>query len=264
MLTVEANHVRLAVVDWGGPGPSALLLHGLAGYAREWTDTAAWLSVDHRVVAFDQRGHGGSDRHPADLSKDAFVEDVRAVITELGLAPVVLIGQSLGGHTAFLTAARHPELVSALIVAEASPGGGDDPESVERVRQWLAAWPTPFPSRDEAIQYFGGDRLSARAWADGLEQRDDGLWPAFDLDVLTTASAEGTRRDHWVEWERIQCPTLVVRGEHGWLPLDTAKDMLDRLPNAQLAAISGAGHDLHLEQPDQWRRFVTGFLAQST
>jgi pimeloyl-ACP methyl ester carboxylesterase len=260
MLTVDANHVRLAVVDWGGTGPSALLLHGLAGYAKEWADTAAWLSVDHRVVAFDQRGHGGSDRRPADLSKDAFVGDVRAVINELALAPVVLIGQSLGAHTAFLTAARYPELVSALVVAEASPEGGDDPESVERVRQWLAAWPVPFPSRDEAIQYFG-DSLSARAWADGLEEREDGWWPAFDIDVLTTALVDGTRRDYWDEWERIQCPTLVVRGEHGWLPPETAGDMLSRVPSARLAEITGAGHDLHLDQPDQWRRVVTDFLA---
>jgi pimeloyl-ACP methyl ester carboxylesterase len=263
MLSVDANHVRLAVVDWGGTGPSALLLHGLAGHAKEWTDTAAWLSEDHRVVAFDQRGHGGSDRRPTDLSKDAFVDDVRAVITELGLAPLVLIGQSLGGHTAFLTAARHPELVSALVVAEASPEG-DDPDSVECVRQWLAAWPVPFPSREEAIQYFGGESLAARAWADGLEECADGWWPAFDIDVLITALAEGTRRDYWAEWERIQCPTLVVRGERGWLAPDTAEDMLRRVPSAQLAEIAGAGHDLHLDQPDQWRRVVTDFLAPRT
>jgi pimeloyl-ACP methyl ester carboxylesterase len=262
MLTVDANHVRLAVVDWGGSGSSALLLHGLAGHAGEWSSTAAWLSLDHHVVAFDQRGHGDSDRRPHDLSRDAFVEDVRAVITDLGLAPVILIGQSLGGHTGFLTAARYSELVSALIVAEASPEQ-DDPESVERVRQWLAAWPTPFPSRQEAIQYFGGDSWSARVWADGLQERADGWWPAFDLDVLIAALADGTRRDCWAEWERIQCPTLVVRGEHGWLPPEAAEDMLRRLPSARLAEITGAGHDLHLDQPDQWRRVISEFLRRA-
>ena len=68
--------------------------------------------------------------------------------------------------------------------------------------------------------------MSARAWADGLEEREDGWWPAFDLDVITTALAGGTRRDYWAEWERIQCPTLVVRGEHGSLLPETAEDML--------------------------------------
>src|SRR5207247_10007005 len=89
----------------------------------------------------------------------------------------VIVGQSLGGHTAFLTAARHPSLVAGLIVAEASPES--DPTSIEVVRNWLGAWPIPFSGRDEAVEYFGGKSLWADAWVDGLEQRKGGLFRAF-------------------------------------------------------------------------------------
>ena len=63
-----------------GEGPGVLLLHGLAGTAVEWEETAAWLSATHRVVALDQRGHGRSERRPADVSREAFVADAIAAI----------------------------------------------------------------------------------------------------------------------------------------------------------------------------------------
>ena len=80
---------------------------------------------DFRVIALDQRGHGRSEREPTDLSRPAFVGDVVAVVEQLSLAPVVLIGQSMGGNTAFLAAAAHPGLVESLVVIEASPDGPD-------------------------------------------------------------------------------------------------------------------------------------------
>jgi pimeloyl-ACP methyl ester carboxylesterase len=100
-----------------------LLLHGLAGHAGEWVDTAAALTDCGQVVALDQRGHGRSETHPGDVSRDAFVADVAFVIDALELAPVVLVGQSMGANTAFLTAAAYPERVAGLVVAEASPDG---------------------------------------------------------------------------------------------------------------------------------------------
>lgn len=94
-----------------GFGPPGLLLHGLAGHAAEWDVLAELLLPTHRVIAYDARGHGASDRHPPSVTRTAYVRDVVAVITQLALAPAALIGQSLGGHTAMLTAAAHPSLV---------------------------------------------------------------------------------------------------------------------------------------------------------
>jgi pimeloyl-ACP methyl ester carboxylesterase len=100
-----------------------VLSHGLAGHAGEWDVPAERLSSRHRVVAVDQRGHGASERHPQDVSRAAYVADVIAVVDQLALRRPVLVGQSLGGHTAMLTAAAHPGLVRALVLVEAGPGG---------------------------------------------------------------------------------------------------------------------------------------------
>lgn len=145
---------RLAVLDFGGDGPPVLLLHGLAGYAGEWTQTASWLTERARVVAYDARGHGGSERFPADVSRTAQVEDAVCVIGALELGRVVVIGQSLGGQTALLLAADRPDLVRGLIVADASPDGGgraDAAESAaEQIGTALRRWPVPFTSRAAA------------------------------------------------------------------------------------------------------------------
>ncbi|WP_406369839.1 alpha/beta fold hydrolase [Streptomyces sp. NBC_01550] len=99
-----------------------MLLHGLAGHEGEWDRTARRLSPRHRVIALDQRGHGAGERHPQDVYRDASVTDVIALPDQLALRCAVLVGQSLGGHTAMLTAAARPEQVRALVPVEAGPG----------------------------------------------------------------------------------------------------------------------------------------------
>jgi pimeloyl-ACP methyl ester carboxylesterase len=71
--------VRLACRDFGGEEPSVLLLHGLAGHAEEWAQTASWLTKRCRIVALDARGYGRSERFPADVSRDALVNDAAFV-----------------------------------------------------------------------------------------------------------------------------------------------------------------------------------------
>ncbi|HEX6697216.1 MAG TPA: hypothetical protein VF080_10490, partial [Solirubrobacteraceae bacterium] len=78
-MRLDRDGVRLAGVDFGGEGPGALLLHGLAGHAGEWAATARWLTRRCRVVG-----------------------DGAFVVERLGLGPAILVGQSLGGQTALL------------------------------------------------------------------------------------------------------------------------------------------------------------------
>jgi pimeloyl-ACP methyl ester carboxylesterase len=252
--------VALWCLDIGAvEAPPVVLLHGLAGYAAEWTETASWLAHGHRVVAPEQRGHGRSERTPDDVSRTAFVEDVEMWWKELGLAQAVVVGQSLGGHTAFLLAARRPDVVRGLVVAEATPAA--DPDAADVVRRWLESWPVPFASVAEAAGFFGGESLRARTWADGLERRGDGLWPAFDVDVMIAALAEVSAASYWDEWQQVRCPTMLVRAA-GLDGRETYQRMIAEAPSARLVEIADAGHDLHLDRPDVWRAQLEAFLGQ--
>ncbi|MFJ4185140.1 alpha/beta fold hydrolase [Kitasatospora sp. NPDC089509] len=257
--TVVRDGVRLSCRDWGGRGPAVVLLHGLAGHAGEWDVLAGALSDRYRVVAVDQRGHGGSERRPEDVSRAAYVADVVAVLEQLDLGRAVLAGQSLGGHTAMLAAAAHPGRVCALALVEAG-AGGPDPAVADGVGQWLASWPLPFPSREAAVEFLGGG-LVGEGWAAGLEERDGRWWPRFDRDVMVASLAENARRSFWEEWERVACPTLAVLGQSGFIPAQEVDEMLARRPDTRAASVPGAGHDVHLEQPEALHRLLAEFLS---
>lgn len=255
---VVRDGVRLACRDWGGPGQPIVLLHGLAGHVGEWDVPARSLSSRYRVVAVDQRGHGASERHPQDVSRAAYVADVITVVDQLALQRPVLVGQSLGGHTAMLTAAAHPGLVRALVLVEAG-SGGPNPNGPADIGGWLASWPTPFPSREAAVAFLGGGPVGA-GWAAGLEERDGGWWPRFDRDVMVRSLAENAQRSYWHEWGQVMCPTLVVLAQSSFIPAPEADEMLRQRPDTMAMSIPGTGHDLHLEQPGLLHTALSGFL----
>jgi pimeloyl-ACP methyl ester carboxylesterase len=263
-LVWERDGVRLAGLDYGGDGPSVVLLHGLAGYAGEWAETAGWLTESCRVVALDARGHGGSERLPPEVSPGAHVADAVFAVERLGLGPVVVVGQSLGGRTALLLAAQRPDLVRGLVLADAGPAGADEADVVEvdlgRLEQSLRRWPVPFASREAAVEFFGGPSLNAEAWAGGLERRDGGWWPRFEIEVMVRTLREAVSRSLWEDWERISCPSLVVRAGDGSVAPGDAQAMAARGQHARLVELAGAKHDLHLDHPAEWREALTEFV----
>jgi pimeloyl-ACP methyl ester carboxylesterase len=246
-------------LDSGGNESPIVLIHGLAGHAGEWSATIHHLTPFYRCLALDQRGHGRSTRRPDDLSRLAFVDDVVAVIDGAGIEqPVMLIGQSMGAHTAFLAAARYPERVSHLIMIEGDVGGGAD--ELATLRAALQSIPVPFSNYEQAASYFGGDTERGRAWADGLQSREDGLWPRWDLDVMLRAMEPIFEREAWQEWEDVTQPTLLVLGESGTIDPARIERMVAMRPQTRLVTIGGAGHDVHLDQPQEWLKTLDTFL----
>ncbi|MEU9958113.1 alpha/beta hydrolase [Streptomyces sp. NPDC050982] len=263
----------------GSRRPPLLLLHGLAGHMGEWDDMLPLLLADgHRVITYDARGHGASTRRPPDMTRASAVGDVTTLIEELSLpTPVTLLGQSLGGHTAFLTAAAHPHLVDSLILIEAGPAG-PSPGLPTEIAAWLDSWPTPFTSLSSATAFLGHE-----AWARGLEEREDGHHPRWDRDTMLAAVADLATRAYWSEWDRVTCPTLVVRGVNGTMgeaettrmarktqmrtgSPSQARPQSPSLPHSppltRTEVIEDAGHDVHLDQPRRLHAAVRTFLAK--
>ncbi|RKE23596.1 pimeloyl-ACP methyl ester carboxylesterase [Streptomyces sp. TLI_171] len=192
------------------------------------------------------------------MSRGFSVADVTAVVDRLALQAPVLVGQSLGGHTAMLTAAAHPGLVRALVLVEAGPGG-PNPNVLVDIGAWLDSWPTPFPSREAAAAFLGGGPVGA-GWAAGLEERDGAWWPRFDRDVMVRSLAENAMRSFWHEWGQVTCPMLVVLAQSSFIPAQEADEMLRRRPTTMAMSIPGTGHDLHLEQPEALHTALSDFL----
>src|SRR5690606_16711892 len=97
-----------------------------------WDGLANVLAADHDVVAYDHRGHGGSDAPAGLYSMEELADDAARLVRELDCGPVVWIGLSMGGMVGQELAIRHPELVSALVVANSTSAY---PDAVREVWQ---------------------------------------------------------------------------------------------------------------------------------
>ncbi|WP_448699661.1 alpha/beta fold hydrolase, partial [Streptomyces avidinii] len=181
------------------------------GRAFHWAGTARWLRERHRVVALDQRGHGQSGRPPAEtptsLGREAFVADAEAAVEQLGLAPVTLIGHSMGALTAWQLAARRPDLVEALVICDmrASALGAASQEEWE---DWFHHWPLPFPTQDAARRWFGED--------DPRVERPDPGRGAFFAEVMHEAPDGWRRSSPGARCSRPVRPGSTTRTGRSW------------------------------------------------
>lgn len=259
---VERPDAEIWYYDTAEDKPIVVLLHGLAGYAREWGATIEALREEWCVISVEQRGHGSSTRRPDDVSRRAYVDDVLAVLDDLAVDQVPVVGQSMGAHTAMLLAAWAPDRVDRLVMVEGGLGG-DSPAMTRTIADWLASWPVPFADREEFLAFFGTSRMVAEAWADGLDERADGLWPQWDAATLARAVGHVHEREFLEEWSRVNAPTLLVRGEHGSVPDRQVESMCALRPDTEVSTIAGTGHDVHLEAPEAWLRLLNRFLTHA-
>src|SRR5215475_15734496 len=116
MLERPAGNIRYQVT--GSAGPALLLSHGYGATSAMFAPNLAALAATHRVVTWDLRGHGGSDRpaDPASYSGANALADMAALLTELGLDKAVLGGHSLGGYLSLQFTLAFPDRVTGLVL----------------------------------------------------------------------------------------------------------------------------------------------------
>lgn len=250
---IDRDGVRLSYLDNDAAGPAIVLLHGLAGTGDEFFATAEAVGGPYRFILPDLRGHGASTRRPADLSRAAFVDDVAAVLRHVSPGrPVMLAGQSMGGHTAILAAAALPELIDRLVVLEATVAGGFDPRPLGN---WFRSWPLPFASADAAREFLGDDALS-RSWVAHLEPAEGGgLVPPFDADVMEAIMA-GVAEPYWAQWRSIRMPVTVVFAAKGRATPEEQAEFVAARPGTRHILLSSGSHDAHLDATEEWAKIL--------
>ncbi|WP_225845405.1 alpha/beta fold hydrolase [Streptomyces sp. HPF1205] len=248
--------------------PGVLLLHGLLGRASHWAATARRLAPRYRAIALDQRGHGRSAKPEGPYGPDAYAADAIAAVEQLGLAPVTLIGHSMGALTAWKAAVRRPDLVAAVVICDmrASAVGEAGQREWE---DWLRSWPLPFATLGDVRQWFGADDPWADApnpvrgdfFAEVMEEGEDGWRPLSSPHHLLRSRDPWIRDAHWDDLAQVDCPALVVRGLDGELGRAEAQEMVRVLPRGQYAEIADAGHLVPWDQPELWYDAVERFLS---
>lgn len=274
---------EIAVLDWGGEGPPALLHHANGFCAALWDGVARHLRPDFRVFAMDAMGHGDSSQ-PArlqDLTWPAMAEDLRRVATHVldrtGESALALaLGHSLGGALCIAVASgstlfRRIVLVDPVVVprlsAEAVAQHTGESELVRRSRRRRQAW----SSRGEARDFFASKALFAD-WepaaldlyvAHGLRAADGGavrLKCSGELEARVFAGAH--ELDLFSLAEQVVVPTRLLCATRGSFPRASYEEIASRMANASVVDIEG-GHLVPMEEPARVAEAVLTFCAQT-
>ncbi len=236
-LRAPAHGVRLHVRRiTDPPAPPVVLLHGLGVSGAVWQSFARRLLPDLAAVAPDLRGHGQSDAPPSGYEPIDYAGDIAAVIEELDLAPVPVVGHSLGSLVALALADARPELMSWLALL--------DPPLDPELRN---------PEVPEVYRLRHAPPGELEAY---LKSRGPGvelLAPIFRQ--AANAPFEALLEHTGVyEVPKIQQPCLVVQADpaHGGVLGDAAaKKVVVTLPRAELLKMVGASHAVHATHPAQ-------------
>ncbi len=278
-----SQRMRLHYVDWGNrDAPPLLLVHGGRDHCRNWDWVAEALRDDWHIIAPDLRGHGDSEWvSDGNYTMAAYVYDVAQLIYQQKLAPVTIIGHSLGGNIALRYSGTFPEAVRKLVAIE---GLGPSPKRLEAMRtksiesrmmQWVDARrdlagrvPRRYASIEEALKRMqeANQHLSPEQarhlTVHGANQNEDGTFSwKFDNYMRSWPPYDMPNRDLQRLWGRISCPTLLVVGKESWASDPRHDGRAKHFANAEVAAFDDAGHWVHHDQLDRFLEKVKSFIA---
>jgi pimeloyl-ACP methyl ester carboxylesterase len=258
---------RLRVIDAGTRGGAPVVfIHGLGASLYSWRHTLpAVLAAGYRVIAFDNRGFGFSDRPAHGYSNPAYARLVTALLDSLGVASAVLVGHSMGGAIAAEVALAHPDRVRGLVLIDAAGYGVRWPGILKLARcPVIGAVATGLRARWTA------GRLLRSTYADPAKVTEADVdqyyapVPQPDYGRALRSVLREFRFDTLVgRLGAIQAPTLVLWGtEDRWIPLRDGSRLAAELSRAAFIAIPHAGHAAAEEAPDEVNRLLIAFLKE--
>lgn len=256
------NRVQVGGIDIAyrrqGAGPPLVFVHGAAEDGRVWTPQLDALADEFTVVAWDEPGAGRSSDVPSDFGLADYADCLAALVDELALGPVHLLGLSWGGTVVQELYRRHPERVATLIFVDTYAGWKGslpDDEVQARVAGVQRMLDAPAHEFDPTLPgLFAGDPPAG--FMPLLEAMAADVRPA-SLRSSLAIMAETDQRDLL---RHVAVPTLLVWGEFdARSPLAVAREFEQAIPDARLVVIPGAGHVSNLERPDEFNAVVRDF-----
>lgn len=281
----EVNRTRIRAWCWGDPSsPPVLLVHGAHDHGRMWDDFAPRIAdIGFHAVAIDVRGHGDSGRLATGMMWSAASLDLcelARVLAPTPGTPVGMIGHSMGGGQVLTAAATTPERVAWVVNLDGlgpPPGAFAEIDLAQAARDSIDAivrarsrppkrWATRsdmadrrgqvnvrLPRRflDHLVRHGSSETEGGYVWkTDPVFHL--GLPDGFSLDMITASYRE------------VIAPVLALMSseEDAWTELDDdeIQRRIDLFPDARWASIPGAGHYVHVEQPDAVLDEIETFL----
>ncbi|MEV0416274.1 alpha/beta hydrolase [Streptomyces sp. NPDC050448] len=271
MAQVRADGVKL-YYERTGTGDPLVLVHG------SWTDHRSWrpaieadLKASFEVVAYDRRGHGGSDSVPGQNTRTQDEDDLAALIEALGGSPVHVAGNSFGASIALGLAARRPELFRSISAHEPPLVGviADDPALLAQLQPTMT-------SIDAALDHLrkGEDGPGARLFVEEVAL-GPGMWDKLPEEMQETFVAHAQT---WLDeqsdpdWASLDLdgiaactvPVMLSRGTESPAWFSAVLDRLaETIPQVRRSTFEGAGHMPHMTHPQEYVAALTRFIREA-
>jgi len=273
--------LRLHYADWGNENaPPLLLVHGGRDHCRSWDAIARALQPHFHVLAPDLRGHGDSDwTKGGSYALTEYVYDLSGLVRYIGARQATIVGHSMGGMVGLVYAGTFPELVSALVVLDGLtvlPDTKSEPAH-ERIAKWVGQLdqledrkPRRYRSLEEAAAQMRAHNkclpaeLALHLATFGVRRNTDETYSwKFDPYQRARAPHRLSPEDHVSLWGRITCPVLLLSAAESFLQSAQTAAVVKYFQNARSETISGAGHWLHHDKPEEVLRSISTFLGLS-
>ena len=267
------KNTKLHVDDTGGDGRPVVLIHGWPLSGESWSEQVGPLKdAGYRVIAYDRRGFGRSDKPSKGYDYDTLTEDLDALLTELDVSDVTLVGFSMGGGEVARYLAKHgAERIHSVVFAAAVPPyllkSDDNPQgplTEEQANEWTEAVEN---DENAFFEEFTTQFFSANGELKVTEeQRQDALALCRQADkkaVLGAMEAFGTT-DFRDDLTKVSVPTLVIHGDaDGTVPFEgSGKRTHKAIAGSELHVVAGAPHGFNVSDADEFNRVLIEFLAK--
>ena len=266
-----ADPVRLHIEDSGGAGRPVVLIHGWPLSAQAWEPQVSVLeAAGYRVVAYDRRGFGRSDKPESSYSYDVLADDLQRVMDQCGLHDVTLVGFSMGGGEVARYIGRHGEsrLRSVVFAAAVPPylmKTADNPEgplTPEKAKEKKHAFEQ---DRDTYFDQFTQNFFSANGVLQVTESQRNEAIKLCQQSAQYAALAcmdSFASTDFREDLKKVTVPTLVIHGEaDAIVPIEGSGQRTHRaVPHSQLVRVNGAPHGLNVSHAQAFNDALLSFL----
>lgn len=267
MPTVQANGIHIYYEE-SGQGQPLVLISGLGYTLWQWHRMIPGLAKYYRVIAFDNRGVGRTDKPAGPYSAEMLAEDTAGLLEAIGIEKAHVMGHSMGGFIAQALALSHPEKIAKLILCSTNFGGPNHvpvtPEAmavlsdvsgdpVERFKRGLVV--SCAPGFAEAHPEIIAEWLEYRA-QNPIEPLPYQAQMAVGLGLLSAQASFEERLPN------VQAPTLILFGKHDKVvPPENARLLAEKIPESQIQIFPNAGHFFPIEVPETANTAINQFLS---
>lgn len=243
-----------------GQGSPLLLIHGLGSSTQDWEMQVAYFSKFYQVITYDVRGHGRSDKPPGPYSVPLFAADIIALMRELHLGPLNIVGISMGGAIAFQMSIDAPDLINSMVIVNFTP------ELIMRTfKERMTLWLRTMIVRVLGMRKMGqvlSDRLFPKPEHEELRKRFTNSWAKNDKRAYLNSLNALVGWSVADRLNEIDCPVLVIASDEDYTPVATKEAFIGKIKSAELVVIDDARHAVIVERPDEFNQVLHGFLKR--